>query len=95
MSIDTAARRVTRAGVAIELRAKEFAILELLALRRGQIVSRTEIQDHLWGHDSDTLSNVVDVHVCRLRNLLERDGEPLIQTRRGQGYVLAVPTPLP
>jgi DNA-binding response OmpR family regulator len=86
--IDTAARTVTRGGQPVELRAKEFAILELLALRRGQVLSRTEIQDHVWGHDSDPMSNVVDVHVCRLRNLLERNGAPLIRTRRGQGYVL-------
>jgi DNA-binding response OmpR family regulator len=89
--VDTAARSVTRAGAAVELRAKEFAILELLALRRGHVVSRTEIQDHVWGHDNDTLSNVVDVHVCRLRNQLERGGAPLIHTRRGQGYVLGAP----
>ena len=88
LSIDLAARHVTRGGVKIPLRAREFAILELLALRRGQVVSRTDIQDHVWGHDNDTLSNVVDVHVCRLRNMLERGGPALIQTRRGQGYVM-------
>ena len=89
LRIDLAARSVTRRGQAIELRAKEFAILELLALRRGEVVSRSEIQDHVWGHDNDTMSNTVDVHVCRLRNQLEGDGPPLIQTRRGQGYVFA------
>ncbi|MFO1054631.1 MAG: response regulator transcription factor [Planctomycetota bacterium] len=90
--VDLAARRVMRAGQAIELRAKEFAILELLVLRRGRIVSREQIQDHVWGQDNDTLSNVVEVHVCRLRNQLEGSGRPLIETRRGQGYLIEAAT---
>ncbi len=89
--VDTVARSVTRAGRPLELRAKEFAILELFALRRGQVLSRTDIQDHVWGHDCDPASNVVDVHVCRLRGLLGDDGARWIQTRRGQGYVLLAP----
>ncbi len=90
--VDLAARRVMRAGRTIELRAKEFAILELLVLRRGRIVSREQIRDHVWGHDNDTLSNVVEVHVCRLRNQLEGSGRPLIETRRGQGYLIEAAT---
>ena len=90
--VDLAARRVERGGRYVELRAKEYAILELLSLRRGQIVSRTELLDHAWEHDSDTASNVVDVHVCRLRAALSQGQEPqLLHTVRGQGYVLREP----
>jgi DNA-binding response OmpR family regulator len=87
--VDTAARRVERGGQSVELRAKEYAILEVLALRHGQVVTRQELHDHVWAHDSETVSNAVDVHVCRLRTALDRDGAPpLIHTVRGQGYVL-------
>ena len=92
LELDTAARRVTRGGKTLELRAKEFALLELLALRKGQIVTRTQMYDHLFAYDSDTLSNVVDVHLCRLRRAVDRGfGSRLIHTIRGQGYVLRDP----
>ncbi len=92
LEIDTAARRVTRAGRAIDLQAKPYALLELLALRRGRIVTRSEIYDHIYASESDTLSNVVDVHLCKLRDALDRDFPiQLIHTVRGQGYVLREP----
>jgi two-component system phosphate regulon response regulator PhoB len=92
LEIDTAARRVARGGRPLELRAKEYALLELLALNRGKVVTRTQILDHIWGHDSDTLSNVVDVHVCRLRGMVDREFDvPLLHTVRGQGYRLEAP----
>ncbi len=90
LTIDLAARRVFRAGRAIDLPAKQFALLELLALQRDCIVSRTQIYEKIYDGDSDTLSNVVDVHVCRLRDLVDRTfGQRLIHTVRGQGYMLA------
>lgn len=92
LEIDTAARRVSRGGKTIELRAKEFALLELLALHRGKVVTRTEIYDHIYAQDDDTMSNAVDVHVCRLRQEIDRAGKAsLIRTVRGQGYVLEEP----
>ena len=89
LEVDTDARRVTRGGTSIELRAKEYALLELLALHHGQVVTHSQIYNHLYQRESDTLSNVVDVHVCRLRSRIDRDFKtPLIHTVRGQGYVL-------
>ncbi len=61
---------------------------EYLALRRGQVVSRTEIEDHIYGMAADVMSNVVDSAVCALRRKIDGDGPSLIQTRRGMGYVL-------
>lgn len=90
LEIDTAARRVARAGKAIELPAKQFALLEMLALHRDAIVTRTQIYDHLYSYESDTLSNVVDVHMCKLRDAVDRDFPvKLIHTVRGQGYLLS------
>ena len=83
--IDTRARSVTRAGQAVTLTAREFAILEYLALHRGEVVSRTELYEHLFDESDDTLSNLVDVHVFSIRKKL---GHDLIVTRRGQGYCI-------
>lgn len=89
LEIDTAARRVRRDGKPIDLPARQYALLELLALNRGKIVTRSEIYDHVYAYDSDTLSNVVDVHVCRLRESIDRGfSVRLLHTVRGQGYVL-------
>ncbi|MCW5553947.1 MAG: response regulator transcription factor [Verrucomicrobiae bacterium] len=81
--IDTRARAVTRAGQPIVLTAREYAILEYLALHRGKVVSRTELYEHLFDESDDTLSNLLDVHVFGIRKKLGRD---LVTTRRGQGY---------
>lgn len=83
--VDTRARTVTRAGEEVVLTAREFALLELLALHQGQVVTRTQIYDHLFDETDDTLSNLVDVHVSNLRRKLGKD---FITTRRGQGYLL-------
>ena len=89
LEIDTAARRVRRGGKPIDLPGKQYALLELLALNRGKIVTRSQIYDHVYAYDSDTLSNVVDVHVCRLRESIDRGHSArLLHTVRGQGYVL-------
>ena len=87
--IDTAKRQVRRGDAVIELRAMEYKLLEYLARRAGETVSRAEIWEHLYDFDSQTVSNVVDVYIASLRRKLDRPGEKsLIQTRRGLGYVL-------
>ncbi|MBI2946284.1 MAG: response regulator transcription factor [Verrucomicrobia bacterium] len=83
--IDTRARSVIRAGEPVTLTAREYAILEYLALHRGEVVSRTELYEHLFDESDDTMSNLVDVHVFSIRKKLGRD---LIATRRGQGYTI-------
>lgn len=85
ISIDTRARVVRRAGEAITLTAREYAILEFLALHRGEVVTRTALYEHLFDESDDTLSNLVDVHVFSIRKKL---GAELIATRRGQGYCI-------
>lgn len=87
--IDTAARQVWRARRSIELTAREYALLEYLATRRGTVVSRTEIEEHIYDGLADPMSNVVDSAICLLRRKLAiGGGAPLIHTRRGLGYVL-------
>jgi two-component system, OmpR family, response regulator len=83
--IDMRARAVTRAGTSVTLTAREYAILEYLAMHRGAVVTRTALYEHLFDESDDTLSNLVDVHVFSIRKKLGRD---LIATRRGQGYCI-------
>jgi two-component system OmpR family response regulator len=85
LEINTASRTVTRGGRPVELTAKEYALLELLALNRGRLVTRTAIYDHIYDETDDSLSNVVDVYVSNLRRKLGKD---VITTRRGQGYLI-------
>ncbi|PTY04919.1 DNA-binding response regulator [Opitutaceae bacterium EW11] len=85
MKIDTAARRVFLAGVDVPLTAREYVLLEYLALHRGETVSRTALYEHLFDENDDSLSNLLDVHVSNLRRKLGRD---LIATRRGHGYCI-------
>ena len=88
--VDTSGRAVRRGKRGLALTPREYALLELLALRAGQVVSRTEISEHLYDFDGEPDSNVIDVYVARLRKRLEHGGQPrLIHTRRGLGYVLA------
>ncbi|MCX7016590.1 MAG: response regulator transcription factor [Candidatus Sumerlaeota bacterium] len=87
--LDTAARTVVRAGAAIPLAPREYALLELLARRRGEVVSRTEIEEHIYDERAQPMSNVVDAAVYALRRKIGRPGaSSLIQTRRGMGYIL-------
>jgi len=83
--IDARARTVTRAGQPVTLTAREFAILEYLALHQGEVVTRTVLYEHLFDEHDDSLSNLLDVHVFSIRKKL---GAELIATRRGQGYVI-------
>ena len=85
VTIDTRARSVERHGEPVALTAREYAILEYLALHRGEVVSRTTLYEHLFDESDDTLSNLVDVHVFSIRKKLGRE---LIVTRRGQGYCI-------
>jgi two-component system copper resistance phosphate regulon response regulator CusR len=94
MEIDTGQRVVRRGGQRIELSAREYAMLELLAARAGQVVTRDDIREHVYDFASSAESNVVDVFIGHLRRKIERAGLPrLIQTRRGHGYVLTASTP--
>lgn len=81
-------REATRGGVAVDLTAKEFAILEYLLRHRGRVISRTELSEHAWDENFDAMSNVIDVTVYRLREKIDRRGPPLVHTVRGAGYVL-------
>ena len=83
--LDTRAKSVTRAGQPVVLTAREYAILEYLALHRGEVVTRTALYEHLFDETDDTLSNLVDVHIFSIRKKL---GAQLIATRRGQGYCI-------
>ncbi len=83
--IDTAARRVTKAGKEEAVTGREYGLLEYLAHRRGAVVPRAELYEHLFDENEDTLSNLLEVHVCNLRRKL---GAELIRTRRGLGYVI-------
>jgi len=94
LHIDLLARRVTRAGQPIDLRPREFALLEYLARNAGKVLSKTMIQSRIWDYHFDPRTNVVDVLVCRLREKIDRQFEPkLLHTRRGMGYVLSPETP--
>jgi DNA-binding response OmpR family regulator len=86
--IDTAAKTVMLAGKPVDLSPREYALLEYLALRKGQVVSRTQIESHIYDDRVEPMSNVVDAAVYSLRKKLDRPDAPsLIQTRRGMGYV--------
>lgn len=86
VTIDTRARHVSRDGREIALTAREYALLEYLALHRGEVVSRTTLYDHLFDENDSSLSNLLDVHVSNLRRKL---GPDCITTRRGHGYCIA------
>jgi two-component system OmpR family response regulator len=81
--IDLAARTVARGAQAVVLTAREYALVEYLALHRGEVVTRTTLYEHLFDENDDTLSNLLDVHVSNVRKKL---GHEFIVTRRGHGY---------
>ena len=89
LAVDPVARRVERAGKVIDLTQKEYALLEYLVRNAGRIVTRQMISEHVWKHDVDPLTNVVDVYINYLRKKLDEDKRnPLIQTVRGRGYLV-------
>jgi len=89
LEMDLLSRKVTRGGREVELRPREFALLELLLRNAGTVVSKTMILSQVWGYRFDPQTNVVDVLVSRLRERIDRPfGKPLLHTVRGVGYVL-------
>lgn len=94
LELDLLRRRVSRAGKRIELTAKEFALLELLMRRHGEVLPRSLIASQVWDMNFDSDTNVIEVAMRRLRAKVDEGFEPrLIQTVRGMGYVLEVPEP--
>jgi two-component system, OmpR family, copper resistance phosphate regulon response regulator CusR len=90
LQLDTRAHRVFKRGREVPLTAREFALLEYLARRAGDVVGRAEISEHVWDETYDPFSNVIEVYVRRLRRKLDDPGrDSLIRTRRGEGYELA------
>jgi DNA-binding response OmpR family regulator len=89
LTLDLVRHEARRAGRIIELTAKEFALLEYLMRHAGQVLTRTQITDHVWRYDLEALSNVVDIYVHYLRDKIDRGfSRPLIKTVRGVGYRL-------
>src|SRR5688572_4053028 len=87
LEIDLVSRSVHRGGATIHLTAREFMLLQYLAMRQGEVVSRSDISRHLYGADDEASSNVVDVYIGYLRNKIDKPFEKkLIHTRRGAGY---------
>jgi DNA-binding response OmpR family regulator len=87
LTLDLVRHEVQRDGQVIELTAKEFALLEYLMRNAGRALTRTQIIDHVWSYDFETLSNVVDMYIHYLRDKIDRGfGRPLIKTVRGVGY---------
>ena len=93
LELDQSAKTVTRGGGDVELAPQLFALLEYLLLRKGQVVSRTEIEEHIYDEQVSPMSNVVDTAVCALRRAIavSNHSVPLIHTRRGMGYVIEEP----
>ena len=92
LEMDLLARTVKRAGRDIELKPREFRLLEHLMRHAGQVVTRTMLLEAVWDYHFDPQTNVIDVHVSRLRRRIDRDfSAPLIHTVRGAGYVIRAP----
>ncbi|HEX4342398.1 MAG TPA: response regulator transcription factor [Verrucomicrobiae bacterium] len=85
ITVNIAARTILQADKPIELTAREYALVEFLALHRGEVVSRTQLYEHLFDENDETLSNLLDVHVSNVRKKL---GAEFIVTRRGHGYCI-------
>ena len=89
LELDRLSHRVTRAGREIPLQPREFRLLEYLMRHAGQVVTRTMLLEHVWDYHFDPQTNVIDVHVSRLRSKLDKGfASPIIHTVRGAGYVL-------
>ena len=87
LELDRLSRRVTRAGKKIDLKPREFELLEYLMLHEGQVVTRTMLLEAVWDFHFDPITSVVESHISRLRSKLDRGfGQELIQTYRGSGY---------
>ena len=92
LEVDLLARTARRGGEEIELKPREFKLLEYLMRHAGQVVTRTMLLESVWDYHFDPQTNVIDVHISRLRQKIDREFEqPLIHTVRGAGYVLREP----
>jgi two-component system OmpR family response regulator len=92
LEMDLLARTVSRAGRAIDLQPREFRLLEYLMRHAGQVVTRTMLLENVWEYHFDPQTNLIDVHISRLRQKVDKEFErPLIQTVRGAGYSLRAP----
>jgi two-component system OmpR family response regulator len=87
IKLDTRAKTVTKGGQAVTLTAREYSILEYLAQHRGELITRTELYEHLFDENDSTMSNLLDVHVSNLRKKLGAAGKQ-VQTARGVGFKL-------
>jgi two-component system copper resistance phosphate regulon response regulator CusR len=89
LRIDTRSHRVTRGGDDLPMTAKEYALIEYLAINAGRVIGREEIAEHVWNEEFDPFSNLIEVYIGRLRRIVDRDREvKLIHTIRGSGYIL-------
>ncbi len=89
LEMDLLARTVTRDGKAIDLQAREFMLLEYLLRHKGQLVTRAMLLENVWDYNFDPQTNIIDVHISRLRGkILEDHEKPLLKTVRGAGYIL-------
>ena len=96
LELDLTARTVKRAGKPIDLKPKEFSLLEYFMRHAGQVVTRTMLLERVWDYAFDPQTNVIDVHVSRLRSKVDKDfDKPLIHTVRGAGYILRDPSEAP
>ena len=90
LSMDLLARRVERAGARVDLQPREFRLLELLLRNKGQVVTRTMMLEEVWDYHFDPGTNVIDVHISRLRKKIDEvERLPLLHTVRGVGYMLS------
>jgi two-component system OmpR family response regulator len=92
LEMDLLSRKVQRAGQRIELQPREFRLLEVLMRHSGQVVTRTMLLEQVWNYHFDPQTNVIDVHISRLRRKIDRDFDaPLLHTVRGAGYAMRLP----
>jgi two-component system copper resistance phosphate regulon response regulator CusR len=90
LRVDLRSHRVERAGKPVDLSAKEFAVLEYMALRAGDLVTREDLSEHVWDESFNSFTNLVEVYVLRLRRKIDSGHAlKLIRTRRGEGYMLS------
>jgi len=89
LTLNLLTRKVTRQGVSIELQSREFKLLEYMMRHKDQVVTRTMLLENVWDYHFDPQTNVIDVHISRLRSKIEKDfDEPVIRTIRGAGYII-------
>ncbi len=91
LELDEDSHEVRRAGAVIEVSPTEFKLLRYLMVNSGRVLSKTQILDHVWDYDFRGEMGIVESYISYLRRKIDRDGEPLIHTKRGVGYVLRAP----